>query len=259
MSDAQDRPRRGFVYVHKGTAGPVASAEAGQLVRNPGRGPPWIVVDHELSSVVVAGWPGRLWEVEIVDAIANQESGSSIRDDAGYTRAAAVRVLRSVPVATLFGEHGTPVCTVIDAATRLDPEQARMLCDARHPEAREAYSRVWRRWFVSENIPLHRLSNEPEGTLAIARDTAKYGSPVGRALLIISSVVDERARTVSGKGVLGTDPANAEELCLAEPWASAKLALLDAALAFGAPDLSPSADRQILTAAWRHAVGPVAS
>src|SRR5829696_694432 len=109
MTPVGDRPRHGFVYVPVVNTGPMANAEAGRMVRIPGRGPPWIAVDHEVSSVVMARWPGRLWAVEIVDPITGQDLKTAgqvgLRPDAGYTRAAAVRILQAVPVATLFGPH----------------------------------------------------------------------------------------------------------------------------------------------------------
>lgn len=126
-------PRQGFVYVSVVDSTAMAKAEAGRTVRIPGRGPPWIAVDHELSSVVVARWPGRLWAVEIVDAVTAQDGAGGLRADAGYTRAAAVKILHAVPVAALFGAHGAEVCAVIEAAAKLDLAGAERLAEMRVP------------------------------------------------------------------------------------------------------------------------------
>ena len=87
MTSAPDRPRHGFVYVPLTNTGPMAHAEAGRTVRIPGRGPPWIPVDHEVSSIVVARWPGRLWAVEILDPITARDLKTAnqvgLRPDAG--------------------------------------------------------------------------------------------------------------------------------------------------------------------------------
>ena len=64
---------KGFVYTSREDKGPMAGAAPGLLVRLAGRGSPWIVVDHELASVVLARWPGRLWEVDIVDAVTDAD------------------------------------------------------------------------------------------------------------------------------------------------------------------------------------------
>jgi hypothetical protein len=247
------QPRHGFVYVAKAHNGPMAHAEAGRSVRIPGRGPPWIAVDHELCSVVVARWPGKLWAVEIVDPITEGDLKAAnqvgLRPDAGYTRAAVVKILHAVPVATLFGPHGEQVCAVIETAAALTMAQAMRLGESRHRDAGDAHRRVWRGWLVRENIPLDRYSDDLDGTLAIG--ASKMGSPIGQGLKVIDGVVGRRAETLAGPTVWLVDEADPEGAWLAEPWSAASLALLDAALAFGAPDLVTSADNEVLTAAWR--------
>jgi hypothetical protein len=252
MTSAPDRHRHGFVYVPLANTGPMANAEIGQVVRIPGRGPPWIAVDHEISSVVVARWPGRLWTVEILDPITDQDLKTAgqvgLRPDAGYTRAAAVRILQAVPVATLFGPHGEQVCTVIEAAAELTLARAARLRELRQRDAGGAQNRVWRRWLARENIPLDRYG-DLDGTLAIG--ASKAGSPIGAAPRVIHAAVGRRAEAVTGPAVWRVDEDDPEGAWLAEPWCAASVALVVAALAFGAPDLVSSADHEILTAAWR--------
>jgi hypothetical protein len=258
MTSAADGRRHGFVYVPMVHNGPMAHAKPGRTVCIPGRGPPWIAVDHELSSVVVARWPGQLWSVEIVDPITHQNLKAAgqvgLRPDAGYTRAAVVTILHAVPVATLFGTHGAQVCAVIEAAEELTWDRAARLAKRRHRDAGEAQTRLWRRWLVRENIPLLDRYNDLDGTLAIG--ALKAGSPVGQGLRVIHNVVGRRAEALSGSSVWVVDAADPEGAWLAEPWCAASVALADAALAFGVPDLVDSHDCDILAAAWRDAVGP---
>jgi hypothetical protein len=244
--------QHGFVYVPNVDIGPMALAEAGRTVRIPGRGPPWIAVDHEVSSVLVPRWPGRLWAVEIVDAVTEQDGAPRLRADAGYTRAAAVKILHAVPVETLFGAHGAQVCAVIEAAAELTLARATRLGELRHRDAGDAQTRVWRHWLVRENIPLERY-NDLDGTLAIG--ASKAGSPIGKAPRVIHNLVGRRAETLAGPSVWLKDEADPEGAWLAEPWCTASTALLDAALAFGAPDLVDRQDYEILAAAWRGAIG----
>src|SRR6188474_3531211 len=83
------RPRsHGFVFVPDTEDGPMRSAETGATIRNVVSGPPWIVVDHAIESIIADGWPGRLWKVSILEAAGEQPMRT-----APYTRAVAVRVL----------------------------------------------------------------------------------------------------------------------------------------------------------------------
>jgi hypothetical protein len=258
MTPAVDQPRHGFVYVPVDNNGPMAHAEVSRTVRIPGRGAPWMVVDHELSSVVVARWPGRLWAVEIVDPITDRDLRAAdqvgLRSDAGYTRAAAVKILRAVPVASLFGAHGAKVCAVIEAAAKLTLAQATRLAQLRQPAAGDAQTRLWRRWFTREKIPPDRY-DDVDGTLAIG--ASKAGSPIAQALMVIHNVVGRRAEAVAGPAVWLGDEADPEGAWLCEPWCAASTALRDTALALGAPDLVDRQDYEILTAAWLDAIGPL--
>ena len=195
--------------------------------------PPWIAVDHELCSVIVARWPGKLWAVEMLDPITAADLKSAgqvgLRPDAGYTRAAAVKILHAVPVATLFGQHGEPVCAVIEAAAALTLAQAKRLSEGRHRDAGAAQTRLWRRWLVREGIPLRY--DDLDGTLAIG--ASKAGSPLGMAPRTIHGEVGRRAETLAGPAVWLFDRTDPEGAWLAEPWCTASTALLDAAFAFG--------------------------
>lgn len=51
------RRAKGYIYVSAEDRGPTATARTGAIIRNAGRGPPFIVVNHELSYVVATRWP----------------------------------------------------------------------------------------------------------------------------------------------------------------------------------------------------------
>ena len=70
---------------------------------------------------------------------------------------------------------------------------------------------------------------------------------------MIHNVVGRRAEALVGPSVWVVYEADSEGAWLSEPWCAASIALLDAALAFGAPDLLDGQDHDILTAAWRNA------
>lgn len=231
------RRKRGYVYESDADPGPMRDAVPGALVRTPERRPPWIVVDREPASVVVARWPGRLWQVEIVDAAsaADQEPyGGAPVASAGYQRCYAVRVLAERPPATLFGKRGAAVVPVLEAARHLTREQAEALAAARLPDASEAYRRAWSRWLGED---------AGEEVLAVSRRPV---SPVGDALSLVHALVWHPDR-------IETDDAG--ESRLAAPWGDASSALCQAALAFGAPQLLRGKDRALLTRAWDETFG----
>jgi hypothetical protein len=245
---------KGYVYAPLENPGAMAGAAPGVCVRNADRGPPWIVVDHGLQSVIVSKWPGRLWRVEIIDRVSDADLRSAgqspLRADAPYTRAVAVDVLEEAPVAALFGAHGAAVCEVIAAAGEVDLDGARRLAAARPREAADAYSRAWATWLAREDLR-SRDRIVPEGTLAVP--TGRSRSPIESGLGVVYGQLFRRARAVCGDAATVSDE---DDTWLAEPWNGAAAALLDAALAFGAPDVIDDADREILTRAWRDVLGP---
>lgn len=246
-----DKPAKvtGYVYVHAGEDGPLAWARPGSEIRNPQRGKPWIVVHHELSFVTVGRWPGRLWFVEIIDAATrrDQESaGGPPTTGATYTRAVAVRVDKELPASMLFGEHGEAVCMVINAARQLTLEQAKHLSAARHPYAGQAYDRAFRAWFKARGLPIQPWHDNFDGTLAAGGDRSH--SPIYSGLMVVHNQVSKRAVSLSGDTAY--EAGDDDDAWLVEPWRGTSTALLDAALALGAPELVGPTDGQILTSAW---------
>jgi hypothetical protein len=71
---------------------------------------------------------------------------------------------------------------------------------------------------------------------------------------VIDSVVTERARQFLGAAALFKDEEG--DKCLEPTWDAAIEALVDAAMAFGAPGVLDSEGHSILTAPWRSVIGP---
>jgi len=245
-------PQRGYVYVERDDPGVMTAAKPGARAQIPGRSPPWIVVNHDLAVVTVARWPGSLWYVEVVDPITPEEQKDSpLRADAGYTRAAAVKVLKQVAVGELFGAHGSKVCTVINAAGELTLETAGRLAESRHAHASEAASRLWRAWIARHQVLFAGYRGDFDGVISVGRPR----SPIGVALGVVSAQVGRRAEAVAGKSVWIDVPDDPEEVYLAKPWSGAQHPLFDAALAVGAPEFVSAADRSILLEGWRSVFG----
>jgi hypothetical protein len=239
---------RGFVYVPDSDPGVLAGAVPGVIVCKPDRLPPWIVVDHSIESAVIARWPGKLWQVAVLDAVGVEQANPS----AHYTRAVAVQVIDEVPASRLFGEHGESVSAVLSFASGLDPAAVRRLTELRHPQATEAYSRAWERWLSGVEGGTVYVGSDFSRTLAAGIGRLK--SPIGNGLSLVYRVVWDRADALLGPTAFVVDDEG--ERSLVSDWDCAATALLDAAMAFGAPSVVTEGDAVILTSAWRAVAGP---
>lgn len=235
--------RIGYVYDADAKAGPMRNASEGTVIRRPSRGPPWIVVDFDLTKVVVPRWPGKLWRVQVIEAANKRDqegAGGPPNDQATYVRAISVEVVAEENPSILFGPHGEKLLPLLEAAARLTHLEAEALAKARHPEAAGTYDRAMRGWTKNQNIATP--SEELDGVL-------KFGgaSPVNGALAVLYRVVSDRAHAMDGAMAWIT---RGDDISLAEPWAGAAQVMLDAALALGAPHLVDGLDRQALLSGY---------
>ncbi|MFF8504174.1 hypothetical protein ACF07L_26490 [Streptomyces anulatus] len=175
-----------------------------------------------------------------------------LSSDAGYTRAISVDLLEEIPSSVLFGPHGDAVCRVLEAGRALDKEGAGRLASARDPAADRAYGTAWDRW----------LADQPEGAfyqgwghawVVAIPGAGPSPSPIGHGFSVLADAVRESARLRGGTGAYAIDEYGDE--VLTDPWHTAYGALLDAAMAFGAPRLVDGQDRAVLTAAWNAVFG----
>lgn len=235
----------GLVYVHRDDD-PMRDAREGVTVSVEGRGPPWIVVDRDVSGIIVPNWPGRLWRVRVLEAASRRDQlpvGGPPLPHARYVRAISVEVLQEQDPASLFGAAGRDVARVLSAALELDRGRAEMLAVNRHPGAGAAQDRVWRSWMRAHAIP--RPNDESmDGVLAVGDERH---SPIGPGLTVLERVIFDRAEAVDGQAAFESDE---EDVWLVEPWREAATALGDAALALGAPEFTDSTDRAALMHAW---------
>lgn len=237
----------GFVYVPDENDGPMKEAREGAVVRIEGRGPPWIVVDQELASIVVSKWPGRLWRVRIVEAATASDQrnvGGPPLPHARYTRTISVRILHEEAPEVMFGPHGTDIALVLKTAAQLDNQLAQALSSNRHPDAPRAYDLAWRTWMKGRAIPDEDY-DQLDGTLKLGSGT--WSSPINEGFCVLHTVVFDRARNQDGPAAIEDD---GEDVWLVAPWSGADRALGDAALALGAPELVSEADRAVLLQAW---------
>lgn len=248
----------GFTYAAHDTNDPMQNAKCGEIIRIIGRKPPWIIVNHEITSIAIPSqWPGRLWRTEIVDAVTDTDvrAAKSFKPtaSAGYTRAVAIRVIEELPLALLFGPQGEAVCSVINRARNLAIDDMHSLATARHPDVGMVYSRVWRTWLGGDDESRNNMDEDLSGTLLFPG--TRGGSPINRGFSVIYTQVAKRAQELVGASAFVEDPIDREGASLEPTWTAACDALLDAAMAFGAPSLLSSDDASILTTAWYKAIG----
>jgi hypothetical protein len=258
--------RVGWAYVAR-QDDPLADAIVGATVSLPARKPPWIVVDHDFSRIIIARWPGRLLEVEIIDAVTSADErrtgGYPPLPYATYTRCVAVKVREEIPVAALFGDSGGLVCSILDAVSTIDRARAQKLAAWRSAMADAAYDRVWRRWLEAEPPSvageMRATVRDPDEALESWAGITSTGgasarSPVGSGLSLAHSELFRQAVALDSNAAY-EDELEDDGSFLVAPWAEAGDALLDAVLAFGAPQLTSDSDRQILTKAWLEVMG----
>lgn len=249
----------GFVYVSHDRPGPMSEARTGVRVRTPSWDPPWIVVDHSLDTATVARWPGRLFRVRSVppssdaERLALARAAEGLRADARYTRVFAVDVLAELRPGLLFGRHGDSVVEILEYARLLTEPVAEELATARAPDADQAYSRAWRRWLDRQPDGAPYRDRDHRGLLAVP-GAGPVGSPIGRGFMVVRGLVEDSARRFAGSTAFTVDE-DGDEVLL-DPWATAGSALLDAAMALGAPDLADSVDAISLSRAWRAVTKP---
>ena len=242
----------GFIYVADERQDPrFATATPGEVIRNATREPPWIIVEHTTDDILITSWPGMLWAAEVIDALEPQGHTGN------YTRAVAVRLVRRLPLHELFGPHGEGVAWVADRAAALTRQDAGTLADNRAPEAGRLYSRAWLNW---DGLPEDkRVYEDWEGVIGAGGGPPV--SPVRRGLSAVFNTTVARAIELDGEAatIVEEGPEPDPDIHLVEPWATASLALIEAAMALGAPDLLAKDDRAVLTRPWAALTGPTLS
>ncbi|MDH2428429.1 hypothetical protein [Sphaerisporangium sp. TRM90804] len=243
----------GFLFVDDEAPDHLKAAVAGARVTLPSSGPPYILVSHTLERVLPTRWPGRLFRAEVVPPATDEEraamarAAGNLRPDAGYTRAIAVDVLEEISPSVLFGPHGDAVIRVLAAGMALDGRGARGLASARHHAADREYGRAWDRWLAGQPNGGPYLGRDHASTLSIP-GAGPFSSPIGDGFSLVWRAVGKSAGLRGGEGAFGVDDEG--DRVLLNPWWTAGAALLDAAMAFGAPRLLDDHTATVLTTAW---------
>lgn len=233
-SDQSGNGVLGYTYASVDKPSQFANAAPGLTVGTFTDKPPWLVVDLSMSSIVVASWPGKLWQVQILRRATEQP-----RVGAGYVRATAVRIEHELPSALLFGANGKAIEDVFKHALHLTIENRILLTERSNRTASEVFSVAWNRWLAEVEPSNPHRNQDHRDTLAIFAEGQR--SPVGPAFTVLHSITTKRARELEGDAAFVVDE---EEQAFTPAWASAFSALLHACMALGASSTILSDDER---------------
>ncbi len=215
------------------------------MIANPDREPPWIVAAHTLDDVHVARWPGRLWCAEVLDPLDPQNHRGN------YTTCVSVRIIEELKTEILFGKFGAKVEGVLKFAATLTLPMAERLAGARSEHTKKITSDGLHRWMAKIDAFDRDPDKDLSGVVAIGGGSLK--SPIGCGLSRVHSGVWDAAKREVGEAAIEEGE---NDIWLTQPWSDAAGALVDAAWAFGAPELFDELEIETLLQGWNQR-GPV--
>lgn len=202
----------------------------GMRLKNARSGPPWRVIDRQLSSTIVTAksWPGRLWRARVI----KMGDMSGLVAEPGYWRASEIELLEELPVGMLFGSHGDEIVALLEQISRLTPVQAAQLQAGLPEDAHRIWLRAWANW--NSRLPFSRPEDNDDDSLTLGwpGHHDKNLSPVGRGFMLMYDAIWQRARETEGASAFEqyTEAGEAEEK-MTPKWSAAAHALAYRAMA----------------------------
>lgn len=239
---------KGYLYVSDGSHdNQFANVKATDIIKNISKKPPYYVVNHELSSIILTQWPGKLFYVETLSNY--KRLNSNLRKDAGYTRANGLKILREIQLHEIFGKNGKQLKEIVDKCQIIDMDEAQLLSSSLTDKSLELYSNAWIKWNKTQNIETNN-SESYVGTIGVISSglrLSKY-SPVGNVLSTISNLLDKRINEIDkDEGILIDEEG---EFILSDLWQRTQQALFNAAMAYENEGLLSSDEKITLLIAW---------
>lgn len=240
---------KGYVYYSVDEDKRFSEAKAGDIIKNKSNRPPWIVVDHDLNSIIVTKWPGKLFEVEVLNQSNEKKLNKGLVKDVWYTRTLGVKIIREIPLENLFGDNGVEICQIINITRNITVQQVISLSKFKNDDSREIYSKAWEKWIAIYDKESSYATDKHYDTLKIFINNNRHiSSPIKQGLAIIASQLDSRAREILGKEAFIID--KGEEYLISE-WANAMEKLLHAGMAEESESLLTLEEKEILTKPFR--------
>ncbi len=230
----------GYVYVPVGEDVRFDRAIRGTIIENDSFAPPWIIVDKTFEKIILTKWPGKLFEVEILNPAKEEHINVDISKDAQYLRTTGIKILNELPTDLLFGKYGSEVVTILNTIKKITKENVENISGLLSQNAREIYSTVWSSW-INDNT---HTSNTNYDTLKIVSEIHQRSSPINEGLSLIKSTFDKRAVEVLGKYTWVFDKNGNPSLN--NTWQKASEVFLHAAMSFESYDLLSKEEKEIL-------------
>lgn len=240
---------KGYVYYSVEEDKRFSVAKAGDIIKNDSNLPPWIVVNHDLNAIIVTEWPGKLFEVEVLNQSEEKNLNKGLAKDVSYTRTLGVKITREISLENLFGDNGVNICQIIDRTRNITETEVKALSKYKNDYSREIYSKAWEKW-----IGIH--SKESDHATDKHYDTLKFftsnnrdsSSPIKQGLVIIANQLDSRAREILGQRAFVIE--KGEQYLISE-WADAMEKLLHAGMAYENDGLLTLEEKKVLLKPFR--------
>jgi len=229
--------------------------KTGQKIKNAKAGPPYMVVDEQIETVLVTeeSWPGSLWRAQVIKL----GDMSNTVPNIWYRRAREIELIEELPIGMLFGVNGDKIASLLNQIIVLDS----LTVDALHANSADksateaAYARAWEHWNINLKHPRsHTYDNGL--TLGSPSRHDKQMSPTNYGFSLISGLTNKRARELDGDAAFVEDDYYGEiELVLNPRWNAACRAFMYKAMALSMAQYLAHADVEILAQSWTSVFG----
>ncbi len=240
---------RGYVYSASEDDERFRNTQVGDLIINKDKKPPWIIVYHSLDTVIITKWPGKLFEVEVLNQSNEKSLNKGLIKNVWYARTLGVKILRKLSVDILFGQNGTLISQIIDRTRNITEQEVTSLAEIEANEAREIFSKAWGNWIALTNKDCPYLGEGHCDTLKVTPKNQSYGSPINKGLSVIASQINIRAREILGDKAFTEDERG--ELNLIPVWAKACERLLHAGMSYESDGLLSKSEKEILSLPYK--------
>lgn len=244
LSNFKKEKIQGFVYSSDEENELFKNVKVGDSIIKKDKQPPYIVVDHSLDTKIITQWPGKLYKVEIINQSKEKSINKGLVKNVWYTRTLGVKIIKEVPIESLFGANGQKISRIIDLTRNITEQQVNAFSKYNEESNRDLFTKTWKNWIMLTDKENVYLNDDHYNTLEISPKNQRYNSPIKDGLSIISSQFDIRARELVGEIAFGVDEEG--ERYLQPVWAKASEKLRQAGISYAEDNILTESERNKL-------------